>query len=158
RSCRAWRSRRAPAGPASARRIRRARRERSCPWRRRSPESRPEQASPRPRAGSAPLRARETPYATRVAKVSCRRPPIGGLFLQKCRRLTRHPGTVKARGKAEDVRRLVMQVVVAAKAPGHGQGVRGPFQELGERQVIERQPRPPGRLRAEVTRLWIGLV
>src|SRR6185436_10419679 len=64
---------------------------------------------------------------------------------------------LSGRGKAEDVRGLVVQGVVAAEALGHRQRIGCALEELGQHQIVEREARAPGGLDAQIACRGIGL-
>jgi hypothetical protein len=52
----------------------------------------------------------------------------------------------------------VVQTVVAAEALDHAERVGRALEELGEHQVVESEPRAPGRLRAQIARPGVDLI
>src|SRR3989475_9187771 len=71
--------------------------------------------------------------------------------------LARRGNARRGRRKAEDVRWLVMGIVVAAQTLDHAQRVRRALQELGQHQVIELKPGALHGLHAEIARLGVDV-
>src|SRR5256886_12919886 len=71
--------------------------------------------------------------------------------------LARRGNARRRRWKAEDVRWLVMGIVVAAQTLDHAQRVRRTLQELGQHQVIELEPGALRGLHAEIARLGVDV-